>query len=127
MMGKREAPGVIAFQDTLEARVFLLHSFKCIIDQTPDALELVLARLPVFNGQLRAEWNFGVGTEEIPARQCRHPENVSFGEVVAGFEFAGDQLLDIVAEIIFVLRIAKMLFQLGAPFPKSVRDVFQED
>jgi hypothetical protein len=72
--------------------VVLLYGFERVVEQAADALELVLEDLAVPDLQHRAVGDLGVGSDEVPAGQRGHPEDVLLQVVVAGLEFLLDQL-----------------------------------
>jgi len=77
--------------------------------------------------QDRADGDLGVGLDEVPARQRRHPEDVLLGVVVAGLELLRDQVLAVVAQVVVVRWIAKGRLQLRPALLEGVRDVLEED
>ena len=82
--------------------------------------------LAVSNLELGAHRHLGVVPDKIPARQGRHPEDVLFGVIVPGFEFLGDQIISVVAQVVVVFRIAEVGLQFRVTLLESVRHVFEE-
>jgi hypothetical protein len=126
--GLVDAPAGVAFvEHVLELGVFLLDGFEGIVEQAADAGELVFAGLAVLHFELGADGDLGAGLEEVPTGQGRHPEDVLFGVVVAGFEFLFDQLGAVCTEVVVVGWVGEGGLEFFTPLAERVGDVFKEN